>query len=73
MVEIMGVIASVMVATSFFMNGERHIRAVNTAGSIIFVIYGILIGSISVAFLNAVSIIVNTVKIYKINKEDNSK
>lgn len=73
MVEIIGIIASVMIAISFFMNGEKHIRAVNMVGSVIFVVYGILIGSISVAFLNTVSIIVNTVKIYNINKEDNSK
>ena len=73
MVEIIGIIASVMIVISFFMNGERRIRAVNMVGSIIFVVYGIWIGSISVAFLNTVSIIVNTMKIYNINKEDNSK
>lgn len=73
MVEIIGIIASMMIAISFFMNGERRIRAVNMVGSVIFVVYGILIGSISVAFLNTVSIIVNTIKIYNINKEDNSK
>lgn len=73
MVEIIGIIASVMIVISFFMNGERRIRAVNMVGSVIFVVYGIWIGSISVAFLNTVSIIVNTMKIYNINKEDNSK
>ena len=73
MVELIGIIASVMIVISFFMNGERRIRAVNMVGSIIFVVYGIWIGSISVAFLNTVSIIVNTMKIYNINKEDNSR
>lgn len=73
MVEIIGIIASAMIVISFFMNGERRIRAVNMVGSVIFVVYGIWIGSISVAFLNTVSIIVNTMKIYNINKEDNSR
>lgn len=73
MVEIIGIIASITVAVSFFMNGETRIRTVNIIGSAIFGIYGILIGSISIILLNAVSIIVNIMKIYKINKEDNSK
>lgn len=73
MVEIIGIIASITVAVSFFMNGETHIRAINIIGSAIFGVYGILIGSISIILLNAVSIIVNIMKIYKINKEDNSK
>lgn len=41
-------------------------------GSAVFIIYGVLIGSFSVIFLDSVSIIVNTVKIYKINKERKS-
>lgn len=69
MVEIIGLIASVLVAASFFMNGEKSIRAVNMIGAAVFVIYGALIGSISVVFLNALSIIVNLVKIYKMKKE----
>lgn len=70
MVELIGVIASLIVSVSFFMNGERRIRYVNLIGSIVFAIYGFLMGSISIVFLNALSIIVNTVKIYKLNKEE---
>ena len=68
MVEIIGLIASVLVAASFFMNGERFIRAVNMIGAAVFVIYGLLIGSISVVLLNALSIVVNVVKLYKIKR-----
>lgn len=70
MIEMIGIIASSVVAVSFFMNGERRIRTVNTIGSIIFAIYGLLIGSVSIVFLNALSIIVNAIKIYKIIKEE---
>ena len=70
MIELVGIIASVVVAIAFFVNGERHIREVNMIGSAIFVIYGLLISSISLVFLNTLSIFVNTIKLYKIYKGD---
>lgn len=73
MVELIGVIASIVVVISFFMNGEKRIRKMNTVGSFIFGIYGILINSISIQFLNIVSVIVNIIKIYKLNQEENKK
>ncbi len=69
MVEVIGIVASVMIVVSFFVNGEKTIRAANMVGSAVFIIYGVLIGSFSLIFLNSASIIVNTIKIYKINKE----
>ena len=72
MVEVIGIVASIMIVASFFMNGERTIRASNMVGSVVFIIYGVLIGSFSVAFLNSASIIINTIKINKINKEEKS-
>ncbi len=72
MVEVIGIVASVMIVASFFVNGEKTIRAANMVGSVVFIIYGVLIGSFSVAFLNSASIIINTIKIYKINKERKS-
>ena len=72
MVEVIGIVASVMIVVSFFVNGEKTIRAVNMVGSAVFIIYGVLIGSFSVIFLDSASIIVNTIKIYKINKERKS-
>lgn len=66
MVELVGVIASMIIVVSFFMNGEKHIRTVNTVGSVIFAVYGLLLGSISIIFLNVVSVVVNIIKIYKL-------
>ena len=69
MIELIGIMASVVIVISFFMNGESKLRTLNIAGSIVFVIYGVLIGSVSVVFLNAVSIIVNVVKVHRLRKE----
>ena len=69
MVEVIGIAASVMIVVSFFVNGEKTIRAANMVGSAVFIIYGVLIGSFSLIFLNSASIVVNAIKIYKINKE----
>lgn len=69
MVEILGVVASVIIAISFFTNGEKRIRIVNTVGSVMFAAYGLLIGSISIILLNTISVIVNLIKIKKLKEE----
>ena len=73
MIEVLGIIASILVAASFFMNGEKFIRAVNIIGSAVFIIYGMLIGSVSVALLNSISIAVNAFKIYNIKRRNNNE
>ena len=70
MIELIGVVASIVVVISFFMNGEKRIRKMNTVGSFIFVFYGFLINSISVLFLNIVSVVINIIKIHKLNQEE---
>lgn len=47
------------------MNDEKHIRVIDGIGAILFVIYGILIGSFSVAFLNGTLV---GIQIYKLRK-----
>ena len=63
MYELIGTIASVMVLISFTMNGEKRIRIVNIVGAILFVIYGVLINSFSVAFLNGALLLVHLKKL----------
>lgn len=70
MIEFVGIIASTLIAASFLAKGEKTVRAANIVGSAVFIIYGILLGSISVCALNTLSIIINTIKIYRINKEE---
>ena len=71
--EIIGIIASLIVLLSFAQPNEIRIRLVNSIGSTLFVIYGILIGSISVWFLNGVCVIVNAIKILKERKSKANK
>ena len=59
MIEILGISASLMVLISFLFRKEAHIRAVNIAGALLFVIYGYCIDSFSVWFLNGVLIIIH--------------
>lgn len=68
-IELIGIIASLFVTISFIFTGLRKIRIINTIGSIIFVIYAILIGSISVGITNGVAIIINLYYLFKDKKE----
>lgn len=51
-IEILGYIASILVASSFFMKDVIKLRSINTIGAICFVIYGLLLPTYPVAFLN---------------------
>ncbi len=59
MTEILGIIATIFILISFLMKGERKIRSINIFGALIFVIYGILIKSISNVILNSALIIIH--------------
>ena len=66
--EILGLIATGFVLLSFLMNGEKQIRMMNIVGAVLFVVYGLGIGALSVWILNAVLIIIQIVKIMKLNR-----
>jgi len=57
--EIIGYIASVLVAVSLMMTKIVRLRVVNMIGAATFTLYGILIGSIPVAAVNAFIVLVN--------------
>ena len=59
MLEYLGYLASVIVLVSLLMSSIRKLRWVNLAGSITFAIYGFLIGSLPVGFLNIGTVIIN--------------
>ena len=63
MIEVIGIVASMIVLGSMLFNStsiKRNVimRVVNAVGSLIFVIYGVLINSISVVIMNSAMIIV---------------
>lgn len=69
MIELIGITASVTILICFLMNDEKHIRIIDSIGALLFVIYGILINSFSVTFLNGILIIIQIYKLYKLNQK----
>ncbi len=67
--EALGIIASLLVLISFLFNDIIKIRVINIIGCIIFVIYGIMINSFSVWFLNSALLIVHIYHLIRDKKE----
>ena len=65
--EIIGIVATLFIIASFLTKDLIKVRIVNLVGSVIFIVYGVLIHSWSTAILNAVMIIVHLV--YLLRKE----
>lgn len=58
-VELIGISATVFVLISFLMKDASRIRKINIIGAALFVIYGMLIHSVSVWLLNAVLMVIH--------------
>ena len=71
MYEFLGIGASILVLISFMFTNEKKIRQVNMAGSMLFAIYGYIIGSISIVVLNIILLIVHIYKLRKLRKQEN--
>lgn len=69
-IEIVGILATLFIALAFCMNNKKWIRILDSFGALLFVIYGICIGSISVPLLNGIVIIINIYKLIKERKEN---
>ena len=63
--EEIGTIASIIVLISFLCKSERKIRIINIIGALLFVIYGALIGSFSILFLNGSLILIHLYNLLK--------
>jgi len=57
--ELLGYLASVLVAVSLMMSRILRLRVINLAGSLAFTIYGVLIGAYPVAAVNAFIVLIN--------------
>ncbi|TVR62269.1 MAG: hypothetical protein EA422_11575 [Gemmatimonadales bacterium] len=64
--EIIGYVASVLVAISLTMSRIVRLRVVNLAGAVTFALYGVLIGSIPVAAVNTFIVGVNLWYLFRI-------
>ena len=61
--ELIGIAATVFVFIGFTQSSPVRIRLVNSIGSILFVVYGLLIGAFSVWLLNGACLILNIYKV----------
>ena len=66
--EVIGITATLFVLLSFLMKDIRRVRIVNIIGAVLFVIYGVLINSLSTWILNGVLIIVHIYYLTKMRK-----
>jgi len=68
--EIIGYLASLLVAISLMMSAIVKLRIINLLGSLTFTIYGILINAWPVALMNAFIVLVNIYYLVKIYRDD---
>jgi len=66
--ELIGIVATLFIIASFLTKNLVKVRIVNLIGSVIFVVYGILIHSWSTAILNVIMIVVHLVYLLRRNK-----
>lgn len=72
--ELIGYTASAVVLISLVMSSIIRLRWINLAGSVIFMIYGILIAAIPVVFMNLITVFINLYYLIKIyNRKEHFK
>ncbi len=64
-IDIIGYVASALIAASFMMKSLVKLRWVSLVGSVVFVVYGVLIGAWPVAVTNLVVAVANLVRLRK--------
>lgn len=69
-VEIFGTAASIMIILSLVSSNIKWLRLLNLIGSIMFVVYAIIINSFSVALTNSFGALFNIYHLIKIYKEE---
>lgn len=67
--EIIGIVASLFVFASFFWSNEKITRLVNMVGCAIFIVYSVLIQSLSVCIINSACLILHIVKLIQMRKK----
>ena len=73
MFEWVGYLASVLVAISITIKGGLYFRILNLAGSICFLAYGIILGSIPIIIINIYGIGINIFHLIKIILDSRKK
>ncbi len=69
-IEMVGYLGSFLVLVSFLMVSVVKLRIVNTVGSLIFMIYALIIKSYPTAIMNFFLVLINLHFLYRLNKKD---
>ena len=69
LIEGIGYIGSALIALSMLMTSVKKLRIINTVGSVIFVIYALLISSYPTAAMNIFLVFVNIYNLIKLDKD----
>lgn len=67
--EIIGILGTLFIIFAFMQNNEVKIRVLDSIGAILFIIYGVSIGSLSTILLNGILIAIQLYKLAKIKDE----
>ena len=68
-IELLGYIATFLVAVSFFCKSMARLRAINALGATLFVIYSLIITAYPVALLNAFLVCVNLYQLWLLKQK----
>lgn len=68
MIELLGIVGTVIIIIAFSFNSERNIRIFDTVGAMFFVAYGIITKTWSTVLLNGLLICVHCYKLIKIKE-----
>lgn len=68
-VEAIGIFATLLILISFAQSDTLKLRIINLVGSIIFVVYGLKIGALSVWLLNGICVFVNLYRILEVKQQ----
>lgn len=63
--ELIGYAGSLLVAVSLMMKSLVRLRVINMIGAVFFIVYGLLIGAVPVAFLNGLILCVNLYNLWR--------
>ena len=68
--ELFGYLGTALVLSSFIMKDMKWLRLVNISGSVISLIYALIVNTMPVAVLNGSIIIINTIQLIKLLKQE---
>ena len=68
-IELIGYIGSFLVVVSMLMTSITKLRVVNMTGSVISIIYALIIGSFPVALMNICLLLINAYNIIKLKRQ----